>query len=157
MKDAHCVSKPLFIFSVEHEPLLRKLPNDQAGLVFMKLFDHYLTGDVPTFDNPCTDLVFGIIKSQIDKDKPRNYGNTHWNWKGGISSENHKIRTGSEIRAWRKSVFGRDKYTCQHCGQISGKLQAHHIKPFAKFPELRIDIDNGITLCRECHIKVHSK
>jgi len=54
---------------------------------------------------------------------------------------------------WRKAVFERDKYTCQECGQVSGYLQAHHIKPFAYFKELRTELSNGITLCRKCHNK----
>ena len=34
-----------------------------------------------------------------------------------------------------------------------GKLNADHIKPFSLFPELRFDLNNGRTLCVECHKK----
>ena len=77
----------------------------------------------------------------------------HWNWRGGITDINKKIRTSFEYRLWRDSVFERDNYTCIWCGKIGGKLNADYIKPFALFPELRFAIDNGRTLCENCHRK----
>lgn len=77
-------------------------------------------------------------------------------WKGGICyiNENDKIRKSVEYRLWRKAVFERDNYTCIWCGDNKGgNLEADHIKPFAQYPELRFAIDNGRTLCKDCHRK----
>ena len=80
-----------------------------------------------------------------------------------LTPENKRIRCGLQFKKWRIAVFERDKYTCQHCGIKNKKglgktveLNPHHIKPFSLFPELRFDILNGITLCRECHQKTES-
>jgi hypothetical protein len=54
---------------------------------------------------------------------------------------------------WRKAIFARDNFTCQICKVRGTYLEADHIKPFAYFPSLRYDIDNGRTLCRPCHDK----
>ena len=82
-------------------------------------------------------------------------GENSSNWKGGITLLNHKIRTSNEIKQWRKSVFERDNYICQHCNVRGGELHSHHIKSFARYPELRFDINNGITLCKNCHKEIH--
>lgn len=66
-----------------------------------------------------------------------------------------KIRNSIEYKEWREAVFNRDNYTCQNCGKKGGKLNAHHIKPFKDYPGLRLDTDNGITLCINCHKAVH--
>ena len=83
-------------------------------------------------------------------------GEKHYNWKGGITPINKKIRKSLDYKLWRKAVFERDNYTCIWCNMRSGKgvkiiLHADHIKPFALFPELRFAIDNGRTLCIDCH------
>lgn len=77
-------------------------------------------------------------------------------WKGGVSSENAKIRSSMQYKVWRKKVFERDDYTCQSCNQRGGILNADHIKPFSLFPELRFEINNGRTLCKECHEKTNT-
>ena len=78
--------------------------------------------------------------------------NSKW-WRGGVSTQNEIERKSTNYRDWRISVFERDNYTCVICGVKGGKLQADHIKPFSKFKELRYDINNGRTLCFECHYK----
>ena len=78
-------------------------------------------------------------------------------WSGGVTKENKLIRSGYEYREWRMMVFGRDNFTCQECGKRGCYLNAHHIKHFAKHPELRFEVDNGITLCKECHKLKHKR
>lgn len=75
-------------------------------------------------------------------------------WQGGKTSENHVIRRSLQYRLWRESVFERDNWTCIWCGVRGGSLEADHIKPFCDYPELRFAIDNGRTLCKECHKKI---
>ena len=76
-------------------------------------------------------------------------------WIDGRTPENHRIRNGIETRLWRETVFSRDNYTCQKYGIRGGKLEAHHIKNFADYPELRFAIDNGITLSEKAHDEFH--
>ena len=85
-------------------------------------------------------------------------GEKHWNWQGGISTENDKERMNRGMRIWKKAIRERDNYTCQKCKIVNKKnLVAHHIYNFAQYPELRTSIDNGITFCVECHKKFHKR
>lgn len=77
------------------------------------------------------------------------------NWRGGLKLDNKKIRDSIECNEWRIAVFERDNYLCQQCGQYGGELHAHHINPFAKYPELRFEVSNGLTLCKDCHLGIH--
>jgi hypothetical protein len=79
-------------------------------------------------------------------------GQNHWNWQGGISRSKKTGYWSPQYKAWRTSVFKRDSYTCQECGAKS-YITAHHIKSFARYPELRYELSNGLTLCEPCHSK----
>ena len=81
----------------------------------------------------------------------------HNNYKCGITPINHEARESLEYKLWREAVFSRDDYTCQKCKQKGGDLRAHHILNFATYLELRFAIDNGITLCKKCHLNFHKK
>jgi len=57
-------------------------------------------------------------------------------------------------QALHRSVLERDGWRCQSCGSRAG-LEVHHITPRSK---LGHDAEeNLITLCWECHRKIHSK
>lgn len=58
-----------------------------------------------------------------------------------------------EYKEWRSKVFERDNFTCQQCGSKE-KLEAHHKEQYVLNANKRLDIDNGITLCKTCHGKI---
>jgi hypothetical protein len=99
-------------------------------------------------------LYWKLVKNRLKgKDAP--------NWQGGKRSWKKIIYDSSEYKNWRRTIFERDNYTCQECGTKNGNgkgiyLQAHHIKPFAYYPKLRFDLNNGKTLCVECHKKTET-
>ena len=102
----------------------------------------------------------GFMPIPWNKNKPHLAvrGEKNPNWKGGITPENRRIKLSIEYSLWRQAVFERDNYTCIWCGykshkKINGKSDIHadHIKQFAFYPELRLAIDNGRTLCIPCH------
>lgn len=70
------------------------------------------------------------------------------------TNENERLRKSTQYKQWREEVFERDKYTCQQCGE-KRNLHPHHIKPFATHKEHRFNVNNGKTLCRRCHGKMH--
>jgi hypothetical protein len=91
-------------------------------------------------------------------------------WKGGKTKLSLCIRELPEYKEWRRKIFDRDWFTCQFCGRCRKKgdrviIHADHIVRLAdliddyqikniydavKCNELW-DINNGRTLCRECH------
>ena len=57
---------------------------------------------------------------------------------------------------WVKAVYDRDKYICQFCGYSKGgTLNAHHIDAWSTHKSERLNVDNGVTLCKPCHDSYH--
>lgn len=71
-----------------------------------------------------------------------------------------ELRNTPEYREWRLAVYRRDNFSCVTCGAAAKRneviIHADHIKPMSLFPELQFDINNGRTLCWECHKKTDS-
>lgn len=110
-------------------------------------------------------------------------GDRHPKWKGGISDLHSRIRALENGIRWRKAIFHRDFCTCQKCGIHNVKFDAHHIKSFhqilseflsfySQFSPIEDketlvrlsiswsdfwDVNNGITLCEDCHKQEHAK
>jgi len=82
--------------------------------------------------------------------RPSTAGSNNPRWKGGKSKRSNRQHK------WATAVISRDMAICQHCGTAGVELHAHHIKSFNEYPELRWDINNGLTLCCHCHWAVHS-
>lgn len=62
----------------------------------------------------------------------------------------------NNLTNWSYHVRYRDNFTCQDCGvkpEDKQLVQAHHIKPKRKFPQLKFDVNNGVALCDPCHKK----
>jgi len=110
-----------------------------------------------------------------------NKGKNNGSYIDGRSPLTKSIRNLSKNKIFIELTFKRDNYTCQECGQIGGKLEAHHKKAFhiilAEFlkeynqfrpiedKETLIilamiykpfwDSNNGKTLCKDCHKSKH--
>ncbi len=60
-------------------------------------------------------------------------------------------------RKWSQAVREKYNYTCQKCGTTDGSMNAHHIKNYKDFSEVRYDVDNGACLCVSCHTAFHRR
>jgi len=99
-------------------------------------------------------------------------GENHYAWKGGITPLVEQIRKSFEYRQWRSDIFTRDNFTCVICDKRGGFLEAdHYPKKFSEIfwgNDIRNltqaiqceefwNINNGRTLCKECHNKTKRK
>ena len=87
-----------------------------------------------------------------------NSGPNHPNYNRDVPDiQRIKDRRSAENKRWRNAVIQRDNHTCQKCtsGISKTKLNAHHIMSYLDNEHLRFDVNNGITLCVECHRHFH--
>lgn len=91
-----------------------------------------------------------------------NSGENNGMWNPNLSDEErqHHIKRARRIPGYqnfRRKVYERDNYTCQICrDNTGGNLVVHHLNGFHWDAESRTEVDNGVTLCNECHNEFHS-
>lgn len=88
-------------------------------------------------------------------------GSKNPNWKGGVHEKNMELRRSGQYRQWKLASRERAGNKCEECGVEHGSvcrccgtkigLHVHHIRSFAKNPELRFDPENSRVLCPKCH------
>lgn len=110
--------------------------------------DHIYTTTIQSVDN-------GSKCNKCWNERKRLTGELHFNYNPELSEEDRNRERKSEIKVWRNCVFERDCSICQCCGQVGGKLNAHHMDSYDWCKEKRYDVDNGIALCFKCHIEFH--
>lgn len=99
--------------------------------------------------------IYCTSACQTQNYKERFKGANSHLWKGGRTKANKLLRSRAAYKEWRTAVFKRDSYTCQKCSRNKTYLQAHHKKPIKSYPELIYYVNNGLTLCVDCHQKEH--
>ena len=57
---------------------------------------------------------------------------------------------------WARAVKIRDNCTCQVCDARGTQLESHHKNAWNAYPEERYSLDNGVTLCKQCHNRFHN-
>lgn len=72
-----------------------------------------------------------------------------------IAEETRLIRHSTAYKDWRTKVFERDNFICQMCGERNKRLNAHHKQSFRDHEEERMSLENGITVCVDCHKELH--
>ncbi len=79
------------------------------------------------------------------------HGADHWNYRGAADTQRKRLY--AQALTWRRKIISRDK-KCACCGSTE-RLRAHHLDSWSKHPEKRFDLDNGATLCHDCHWEFH--
>lgn len=77
-------------------------------------------------------------------------------YRDGLAQERQRARRDPRLELWRNEVLTRDHYICRQCGSQE-EPHAHHIKLWAESEELRFETDNGLTLCVDCHERLHGR
>lgn len=85
-------------------------------------------------------------------------GENHWNYNPNLTEIDRQKRDmfNGELRKWRDAIYERDGYICQICNRHSHQLNAHHLNSWDTHRLERFSLENGITLCYDCHRKFHT-
>jgi hypothetical protein len=102
---------------------------------------------------------FKMSEEQKIKLRERMGGENHWRWMEDRSQlKIQDDRRSSAVNEWRRQVYERDGWKCRISNkECCGRLEAHHILNWEDFPELRYEVNNGVTLCHVHHPRGREK
>lgn len=85
-------------------------------------------------------------------------GKNHYKYNHKLTDEDREKRDmqSGQLKKWRNLVYVRDAHTCQVCRKTGDTLNAHHLNSWNTDKENRFNVDNGITLCINCHKNFHT-
>lgn len=114
-------------------------------------------------DTKAREKVIKKMQTKEYKEKQRiaKTGERNGMWNSELTEEERErykrhARRYPGYKDFRKSVYERDKYTCQVCSDdTGGNLVVHHLNGFHWDVNGRTDINNGVTLCNDCHNEFH--
>lgn len=136
---------------LEHHERMRSNGNPMANSDTRLKSSNSHTGNKPTIED----------REKRSKSIIRYHFNKRWNniiesliSGRSIHDFTEPVKSGkwdNDLYEWRNAVFARDKWTCQICDDKRSGIQAHHILKRSVYPASSYDVDNGITLCYDCH------
>jgi hypothetical protein len=88
-----------------------------------------------------------MAKSQI--------GDKHPNYNPELTDQEREDRRAlKQYVDWQKAVLKKYNSTCQFCGQKRNPA-CHHLNGYKWCIEQRFDPNNGVVLCKRCHVEFH--
>jgi hypothetical protein len=100
----------------------------------------------------CSRKCLGVTKSRLRGAQTPNYK------KDRSLLAKRQVRNDSAYVGWRRAVWLRDNFKCKTANpNCAGRIEAHHILAWRDYPELRYQVNNGITLCHSHHPRVREE
>lgn len=120
-----------------------------------------------TIQTNASDIISGRAKScgclqieHVTKLGLSNKGENNPAYNPNITDEEREEikfqRSSDKAKKLRYKTYKRDNFKCKVCGN-NRSLIAHHLDSFADNKNKRFDIDNLVTLCKDCHIEFHKE
>ena len=108
-----------------------------------------------TFERKPEHFIAGCFCSHCGLENRSKENHYRYNPKLSYEERQRRDMFNGQLKKWRNEVYERDDYTCDICRTHGGRLNAHHLDSWDSFKSSRFSVDNGVTLCVDCHTGFH--